>query len=193
MRRAGILIAALALGGCSPAPEPAEPPSSASPLPAAAPSSLEPVAPRTEAPSEPVEAPSVAGTWQELDTGALTSDELIDAAVLPEGLRVFLKDALLEEVLAGEEWAEEFPDCPVEARVTALHPAGFAVGSVLGCGPGGVMGLLGETDDGWTELASALVEPPECADLAEAGVPAGVPYPWDEGLSCLDGGAWRYW
>ncbi len=194
MRRAGILIAALVLGGCTPAPEPSEPMTSDASRAAAAPSpSLAPVAPASAEPAEPVEAPTVEGVWQEVETGAMTSDEAIDAAPLPDGLRAFLKDALLEEVLASEEWAEEFPDCPVEARVTAIHPAGFAVGSVLGCGPYGVMGVLGEADGGWVELASAILEPPECAVLAEAGVPAAVPYPWDEGLSCVEGGAWRYW
>jgi hypothetical protein len=197
MRRSLAMVAVL-LTACAPA---ADPPDAPSATPAPTPSTGATPSPtpeqaltkRSQTPAPPAEAPSVEGEWAMLETGPLTSEEAIDAAALPDGLKAFLKEALLDEVIAAEEWAEEFPDCPVEARVTALHPAGFAVGSVLGCGPDGLMGIFAGTAEAWGAAVSALPEPPECEALAEAGVPAGVPVDWDEGFRCAEGGGWRYW
>lgn len=144
-------------------------------------------------PAEPAEPPTVEGEWEELELEPMTSDDAIAAAPLPEALKQYLGDALLEEIIANEEWAEEFPDCPVEADVTAYHPAGFAVVGIAGCGPTGRFGIVASAGEQWEEAVMVGDDAPACSELAEAGVPADVPYVWDGGLRCDDPSGFRYW
>lgn len=189
----GALVVLVALAACSPsAPgEPEPDPTTTFASPGHDVGSAEGASESAE-PETPAEPPEVEGEWEEKDTGPMTSEEAIDAADLPAGLKAYLKEALLQGIDDNEEYADEFPNCPVEAQVTALHPAGFAVGSVLGCGPDGPMGVFAGRAGAWREVVRVHDEP-ECSELAELGIPAGVPVTWDQGLRCGEGGSVRYW
>lgn len=204
MRTVALFAALLLLAGCSqptsepdgdesaPAPNSSQAESTPAAEPEASPSESAASEPASEA--APAVAPSVEGEWKSVDTGPMTTEEEIDATDLPSALKEYLKSALMEEIIANEEWAEEFPGCPVEAQITALHTAGFAVGMVQGCGPDGLMGVFKDDGGTWRDSVMTGNEVPACADLAAEGVPADVPYEWDEGFRCQDAGAnWRYW
>ena len=197
MRKLGVLAVVL-LSACSQdAPEQAasQPvsPTPAASVEASAKPSEEASPSQSETPA-PAAAPDVEGDWEVIETGPMTTEAAIDEADLPDGLKDYLKSALLEEILANEEWAEEFPDCPVEAQITAIHPAEFAVGMVQGCGPDGRMGIFKEDGGEWRDAVLIGNSVPNCTDLADEGVPAEVPVDWDEGFRCQDTEEnWRYW
>lgn len=204
MRRLLIGAAALALVGCAGgAPEPAVSSAPGDPSPTAAatddgtPSEAPSPAPSpSEDPSSaaPAVAPTVEGEWREHDPAPLADDAAIGAAELPDGLKQALRDAVLDVVVMNEEYDDEFPDCPVEVSVGGIHPVGFAVASIAGCGPAEATGVFAYTDGAWHLAVPTSPEPPSCHALADAGVPAGVPYPWDGGqLHCIEGSEQRIW
>lgn len=120
-------------------------------------------------------------------------DEEIDAVDVPTSLKTYLKETVLDVVTAneGEEGAD---DCPVETSVVGYHPAGFAVVSIVGCGPEESTGVVAQEGDGWVPAVLTAPDTPACQELADAGVPAQVPYLNGEGLRCEDNdGSVRFW
>ena len=197
MRELGVLAVVL-LSACSQDASEQAASQPVSPTPAASvEASAEPAEEASPSQSDtpvPASAPDVEGEWETVETGPMTTEAAIDEADLPDGLKEYLKGALLEEIIANEEWAEEFPDCPVEAQITAIHPAEFAVGMVQGCGPDGRMGIFKADNGTWREAVLIGNSVPNCTDLADEGVPAEVPVGWDEGFRCQDTEEnWRYW
>ncbi|WP_296138597.1 hypothetical protein [uncultured Tessaracoccus sp.] len=183
------LLALTACGGQPPEPAPSTPDEGAPPSsPGAAPSAT----PSASAPAAPATTPHVAGAWHE-GPGLLADQEAITAATLPAGLKTYLQDAVYEVVDLNSEYDEEFPDCPVEAEVGGVHDAGFAVVRVAGCGPEELTGVVADEDGTWEIVVETVPEDPECTELAEAGVPAGAPFPGDSGLRCVEGERTRYW
>lgn len=194
MRSTALAAALLLVAGCSAeAPSPSQAPSSSPAQPSSSAPAESPSPSESAQPSAPAVAPSVEGEWKTVEIGPMLSDGDVDGADLPDGLKAYLKEAILDQVLLEEEYADEFPDCPVEARVTALHPAGFAVATIAGCGPDAQMGVIKATGDEWDAAVLQGNETPACQELADEGVPAKVPVDWDEGFRCTDGDGWRYW
>ena len=190
MRRSALVGAVLLLVGCAGgAPE-------SPPTPDVAPSSGAPSvassAPATPD-ATPVETPSVEGNWRTLDATSMLTDEEIDVVDVPASLKTSLKESVLDVVTAneGEEGAD---DCPVETSVVAYHPAGFAVVSIVGCGPEESTGVVAQEGDGWVPAVLTAPDVPACQELADAGVPARVPYLNGENLRCDDtDGSVRFW
>ena len=207
MRRSRLLVplaAALLLAGCAGGDGPSDEPASPEEASSAAEEPTEDETPPEEdatpdeaeepqEPVEPAEPPTVEGEWAELDLPPMTSNEDIGQAPLPQALKLYLEQALLDEIIYNEEFADEFPDCPVEASVTAYHPAGFAVVGIAGCGPTGQFGIVTSANEMWEPAAMVGEEPPTCQELADAGVPGDVPYAWDDGFRCSEGNEYRYW
>lgn len=211
MRRPLALMAVLALAGCgggepaapveeisappapSAEPEPSEEPTEAEPAPSA---SSSPETATEEPTSEAPRAvpPEVEGEWREHDATPMDTEAAIEGSSLSAGLKAALHEAVIDVVVLNDEYDEEFEDCPVEAAVAGVHPAGFAVASVAGCGPAELTGVYAYADGQWTLAVETSPEPPRCMALADAGVPAGVPYPWDGGqLHCMEGSEQRFW
>ncbi len=141
----------------------------------------------------PAATPSVEGSWRTLDATAMLTNEEIDAVDVPASLKTYLKETVLDVVTAneGEEGAE---NCPVETSVVGYHPAGFAVVSIIGCGPEESSGVVAQDGDGWVPAVLTAPDMPDCEELSDAGVPAQVPYLNGEGLRCEgNDGSVRFW
>ena len=190
MRRSALVGAVLLLVGCAGGAPESPPTPDAAPSPGA-------TSTASSAPSipdaSPVEAPSVEGNWRTLDATSMLIDEEIDAVDVPTSLKTYLNETVLDVVTAneGEEGAD---DCPVETSVVGYHPAGFAVVSIVGCGPEESTGVVAQEGDGWVPAVLTAPDTPACQELADAGVPAQVPYLNGEGLRCEDNdGSVRFW
>lgn len=183
-----LVVVGCASGGPQPTPSPETPGQSSSSSNASAASST----PAT--PSEPASAPSVKGAWKKLDAKPLLTDAEIDAAPVPESLKSYLKETVLDVVTENRGQEGDAENCPVETRIIGYHPAGFAMVSVTGCGPEESVGVVAQEGDGWVPAVFTSPDAPACQELAEAGVPTGVPYLNGEPLHCNDNdGSVRAW
>ena len=171
-------VVAVALAGACTAPQPPPPEPSVLPVDSSPSSSAvttgSGVEPRGEVPLSlpPVEEPTPqGGPWDQVEVSVSDVDQANAESGLPESFVDYMVARLTVEDEAG---------CTTTAfEISAQHRDGFVFGAEESpCHNGfAVWGI----DEGEWRYLTLFEDPPQCAELAELGVPVDVP-----GLSCED-------